>query len=155
VAHERRRRERSDVSLNTTAIVHEAYFKLADLRQARFRDRAHFLAMASRVMRRVLVDHARARKAGKRGSDVPHIELVDDIGLTDENASLVADLDEALDRLELIEARASRVLEHHYFGGLTMEETADALGVSLATAKRDLRFALTWLAAEFHDDGAP
>ena len=101
VARERRRYERSDNSLNTTALVHEAYLKLAGLRHASFRDRAHFLAMASRVMRRVLVDHARARKAGKRGSDLPHAELVEDIGMTDENAALLADLNEALDELRI------------------------------------------------------
>jgi RNA polymerase sigma factor (TIGR02999 family) len=149
VAHERRRYERSDVSLNTTARVHEAYLKLADLRHASFRDRAHFLAMASRVMRRLLVDHARARKAGKRGSDLPHAELVEDIGMTDENATLLADLNDALEELEAVDDRVSRVLEQHYFGGLTLTETAEALGVSLATVKRDLRYARAWLAARF------
>jgi len=149
VAHERRRYERSDVSLNTTALVHEAYLKLADLRHASFRDRAHFLAMASRVMRRLLVDHARARKAGKRGSDLPHAELVEDIGMTDENAALLADLNEALEELEAVDDRVSLVLEQHYFGGLTLTETAEALGVSLATVKRDLRYARAWLAARF------
>jgi RNA polymerase sigma factor (TIGR02999 family) len=149
VAHERRRYERSDVSLNTTALVHEAYLKLADLRHASFRDRAHFLAMASRVMRRLLVDHARARKAGKRGSDLPHAELVEDIGMTDENATLLADLNDALEELEAVDDRVSRVLEQHYFGGLTLTETAEALGVSLATVKRDLRYARAWLAARF------
>jgi RNA polymerase sigma factor (TIGR02999 family) len=155
VARERRRYERSDNSLNTTALVHEAYLKLAGLRHASFRDRAHFLAMASRVMRRVLVDHARARKAGKRGSDLPHAELVEDIGMTDENAALLADLNEALDELEAVDQRASRVLEQHYFGGLTLDETAEALGVSLATVKRDLRYARAWLAARFEVGGLP
>ena len=155
VAHQRRRFERNNDSLNTTAIVHEAYFKLAALRQAQFHNRDHFLAMAARVMRRLLVDHARARNAGKRGSDVPHFELVDDIGMTDESASLVADLDESLQQLEVIDVRACRVLEQHYFGGLTLEETAGALGVSLATVKRDLRFARTWLAAHLTDGGTP
>jgi len=147
VAHQRRRHERTDASLNTTALVHEAYLKLAGLRQTEFRDRAHFLAMASRVMRRLLVDHARARKAGKRGGDLPHAELVEEIGLTDENASLVADLNEALDQLATVDARASRVLEQHYFGALTLKETAETLGVSLATVKRDLQYARAWLAA--------
>ena len=155
VAHERRRYERSDVSLNTTALVHEAYLKLADLRHASFRDRAHFLAMASRVMRRLLVDHARARKAGKRGSDLPHAELVEDIGMTDENATLLADLNDALEELEAVDDRVSRVLEQHYFGGLTLTETAEALGVSLATVKRDLRYARAWLAARFEVGGVP
>src|SRR4029078_10926355 len=117
VAHGRRRRERSDVSLNTTALVHEAYLKLAGLRRVTLRDRAHFLTVASHVMRRLLVDHARARRAGKRGGDLPHADLAEDIGMTDENASLVADLNEALEQLEAVDARASQVLEQHYFGG--------------------------------------
>ena len=146
VAHLRRRNERSDVSLNTTALVHEAYLKLAALRRMEFRDRAHLLAMSSRVMRRLLVDHARARKAGKRGGDLPYAELVEEIGMTEENASRVADLDEALEELEAVDDRLSRVLEQHYFGGLTLRETAESLGVSLATVKRDLAFARAWLA---------
>jgi len=100
-------------------------------------------------MRRLLVDHARARKAGKRGSDLPHAELVEDIGMTDENATLLADLNDALEELEAVDDRVSRVLEQHYFGGLTLTETAEALGVSLATVKRDLRYARAWLAARF------
>jgi RNA polymerase sigma factor (TIGR02999 family) len=151
VAHGRRRHERSDLSLNTTALVHEAYLKLAALRQTEFRDRPHFLAMASRVMRRLLVDHARARRAGKRGRDLPYAELVEEIGMTDENASHVADLNEALEQLEAVDGRVSRVLEQHYFGGLTLQETAEALGVSLATVKRDLRYARAWLATQFAD----
>jgi len=155
VAQGRRRRERSDVSLNTTALVHEAYLKLAGLRQTRIRDHTHFLAMASRVMRRLLVDHARARKAGKRGGDLPYAELADDIGMTDENASRVADLNEALEQLEAVDGRVSRVLEQHYFGGLTLKETAEALGVSLATVKRDLQYARAWLAARFAEGVLP
>jgi RNA polymerase sigma factor (TIGR02999 family) len=155
VAHGRRRHEHSDFSLNTTALVHEAYLKLAGLRQGGLRDRAHFMAIASRVMRRLLVDHARARKAGKRGGDLPHVELIEDIGMTDENASLVADLNEALEQLEAVDGRLSRVLEQHYFGGLTLKETAEALGVSLATVKRDLQYARAWLAARFADGALP
>ena len=155
VAHGRRRHERTDASLNTTALVHEAYLKLAALRQIQFQDRAHFMAMASRVMRRLLVDHARARKAGRRGGDLPHAELADDIGMTDENASRVADLNEALEELEAVDERAGRVLEQHYFGGLTLKETAEALGVSLATVKRDLQYARAWLAMRFVDGAVP
>lgn len=155
VAHGRRRSERSDVSLNTTALVHEAYLKLAGLRQTEFRDRPHFLAMASRVMRRILVDHARARRAGKRGRDLPYAELVEEIGMTDENASRVADLNEALEQLEAVDTRVSRVLEQHYFGGLTLQETAEALGVSLATVKRDLQYARAWLTTQFADGALP
>jgi RNA polymerase sigma factor (TIGR02999 family) len=152
LAHERRRGERSDLSVNTTALVHEAYLKLVDLRQARFRDRAHFLAMASRVMRRLLVDHARARKADKRGNATALLELDEALCISDENAALLTDLSDALERLEAVDSRVSQVLEQHYFGGLTLEETAEALGVSLATVKRDLRFARAWLAAELSTD---
>ena len=155
VAHVRRRRERSDLSLNTTALVHEAYFKLAALRRMGFRDRAHFLAMASRIMRRVLVDHARARRAGKRGGDLPYAELVDEIGMTDDNASRIADLNEALEQLEVVDQRASQVLEQHYFGGLTLKETAETLGVSLATVKRDLLYARAWLSARMTEGVTP
>lgn len=152
LAHERRRGERSDLSVNTTALVHEAYLKLVDLRHARFRDRAHFLAMASRVMRRLLVDHARARKAGKRGHATALLELDEALWISDENAAALTDLSDALERLEAIDPRVSQVLEHRYFGGLTLEETAEALGVSLATVKRDLRFARAWLTAELNAD---
>ena len=148
LARRRRRDERSGLSLDTTAVVHEAYLKLVDLRQARFRDRAHFLAMASRVMRRLLVDHARARAATKRGGGVNPTALDDSIYVSDEHAAALTDLDEALVRLEAVDARRCRILEQRYFGGLSLEETAEALGVSLATVKRDLRFARAWLAAE-------
>jgi len=147
LAHNRRRGESSDASLNTTGLVHEAYLKLAALRQTGFRDQTHFLAMASRVMRRLLVDHARARKANKRGKDAVHLVLDDDLGITDDEATLVQDLNEALEQLEVADERASQVLEQHYFGGLTLEETAEALDISPATAKRDLRYAKAWLAA--------
>ena len=148
LAHGRRRDERSDLSLNSTALVHEAYLKLVDLRVARFRDRAHFLAMASRVMRRLLLDHARARRAAKRGGGAATLELDDALGITDERAEVLAELDEALERLAAVNTRQSQMLEQRYFGGLSLEESAEALGVSLATAKRDLRFARAWLAAE-------
>jgi RNA polymerase sigma factor (TIGR02999 family) len=138
----------ANLSVNTTALVHEAYLKLVDVRRARFRDRAHFLAMASRVMRRLLVDHARARSAAKRGSGVATVELTDDIAISDEQVSTIAQLDDALQRLEAVDPRQSRILEQRYFGGLSLEETAEAAGVSLATVKRELRFARAWLAAE-------
>jgi len=148
IAHERLRDERAGLSLNTTALVHDAYLKLVDLRRARFRDRAHFLAMASRVMRRLLVDHARARRAAKRGGGVATLDLMEGLEISDERADALTDLDEALERLAGVDSRRSQMLEHRYFGGLSLEETAEVLNVSLATAKRDLRFARAWLAAE-------
>ena len=161
VAHQRLRYEDTSPSLNTTALVHEAYFKLVDLRRARFRDRAHFLAMASRVMRRLLIDHARARYAARRGGGAAAVELTDALSVSDSQADALTELDDALRRLEQVDARQSAILEQRFFGGLSLEETAEAVGVSLATVKRDLRFARAWLAAELggelagrvHEDG--
>lgn len=148
LAHDRLRDEPTALSLNTTALVHDAYLKLVDLRQARFRDRAHFLAMASRIMRRLLVDHARARRAAKRGAGITPLELIEGLEISDERAEALTELDDALERLAVVDSRRSEMLEHRYFGGLSLEETAEVLNVSLATAKRDLRFARAWLAAE-------
>jgi len=152
LAHERLRDERHAMSVNTTALVHDAYLKMVDLRQARFRDRAHFMAMASRIMRRLLVDRARARRADKRGGGVAPLELADDLDLSDERAEALMELDDALERLSAIDPRRSEILEQRYFGGLSLEETAEVLGVSLATVKRDLKFARAWLAAEFRGE---
>ena len=126
----------------------DAYLKLVDVRRARFRDRAHFLAMASRVMRRLLVDHARTRRAAKRGGGIAAIELTEEFVLSDDRADMITELDEALARLGAIDPRGCQMLEQRYFGGLSLEETAEVLDVSLATVKRDLRFARAWLAAE-------
>jgi RNA polymerase sigma factor (TIGR02999 family) len=148
LAHQRLRSEDPNLTLNTTGLVHELYLKLVDLRRVRFRDRAHFLSMASRLMRRLLVDHARARKATKRGGGVVPLELVEGLWVSEEQAEAITELDEALERLEKIDPRQSQILEHRYFGGLSLEETSEVIGVSLATVKRDLRFARAWLAAE-------
>jgi RNA polymerase sigma factor (TIGR02999 family) len=154
LARQRLRGEGAHLSLNTTGLVHEAYLKLVDIRSARFRDRAHFLAMASRVMRRLLVDHARARSAAKRGAGATLVEWSDDIAISDAQAESITELDGALERLEAIDARQSRILEQRYFGGLSLEETAEAVGVSLATVKRELRFARAWLAVQLARDAA-
>jgi RNA polymerase sigma factor (TIGR02999 family) len=148
LAHLRLRREGESPSLNTTALVHEAYLKLVDLRRTRFRDRAHFLAMASRVMRRLLVDHARARRAAKRGGGAGALELSEELWISEPQVEAISELDDALQRLEGVDPRQSQILEQRYFGGLSLEETAEAVGVSLATVKRELRFARAWLAAE-------
>lgn len=154
LAHHRLRGEDVNLSLNTTGLVHEAYLKLVDVRRARFRDRAHFLAMASRLMRRVLVDHARARSAAKRGAGATRVELTDGMTITDTQAQSITALDIALQRLEVLSERQSRILEQRYFGGLSLEETAEAVGVSLATVKRELRFARAWLAVELGPEPA-
>ena len=155
LAHHRLRREPANRSLNTTGLVHDAYMKLVDVRQARFRDRSHFLAMASRVMRRLLIDRARARRAAKRGGGVDAVELDDTLPISDSQADSLAALDDALQRLEAIDPRQGQIVEHRYFGGLSLEETADAVGVSLATVKRELRFAHAWLAVELGAGDVP
>jgi RNA polymerase sigma factor (TIGR02999 family) len=155
LAHHRLRSEDDALTIGTTALVHEVYLKLVDLRTARFTDRAHFLAMASRLMRRLLVDHARARKAAKRGGGVPDLELDDALDLSEGQVEMITELDEALQRLQRMDERQSMILEHRYFGGLTLEETAEVVGVSLATVKRELRFARAWLAAELNADLEP
>jgi RNA polymerase sigma factor (TIGR02999 family) len=147
LAHQRLRSE-PDASLNTTALVHEAYLKLVDSPQMNMRDRGHFLGLASRLMRHLLVDHARSRKAAKRGMGATRIELGDDLGIADDALDSITELDAALARLGAIDERRSRILEQRYFGGLTLEETASALGISLATVKRELRSARAWLAMQ-------
>lgn len=147
LAHRRLRHEHANRSLNTTGLVHDAYLKLIDVRNARFRDRSHFLAMASRVMRRLLVDQARARHAAKRGGGAEAVEF-DEALCVSEPQDALADLDDALQRLEALDPRQGQIVEQRYFGGLSLEETAEALGVSLATVKRELRFAHAWLATE-------
>jgi RNA polymerase sigma factor (TIGR02999 family) len=147
LAHQRLRTE-PDASLNTTALVHEAYLKLVDSPRLTLHDRGHFLGLASRVMRHLLVDHARARRTAKRGLGAAPVPLEDVPWLPEDRVETVAELDEALKRLEAIDERRARILEQRYFGGLTLEETAEALNLSLATVKRELRSARAWLAIE-------
>ena len=148
LAHQRLRNEPGARSLNTTGLVHEAYLKLVDSPQASLRDRGHFLSLASRVMRHLLVDNARARAAAKRGGGAYPVELDEALLVPEETLDAVEELDEALKRLEALDPRQSQILEQRYFGGLSLEETAEALGVSLATVKRELRSARAWLAVE-------
>jgi RNA polymerase sigma factor (TIGR02999 family) len=154
LAHHRLRHEHASRSLNTTGLVHDAYLKLMDVRHTQFRDRAHFLAMASRIMRRLLVDQARARCAAKRGGGIEGVELDEALCVSEPQAEALTHLDEALQRLDAIDPRQGRMVEQRYFGGLSLEEIAEALDVSLATVKRELRFAHAWLAAELGATGA-
>jgi len=152
LAHRRLGGARVESSLNTTELVHEAYLRLVDARRLDLPDRANFLALASEVMRNLLVDRARARLAEKRGSGVIPLDLDEVEWVSDENLETVADLDDALERLAQFNPRQGQLLQHRYFGGLTLEESATATGVSLATAKRELRFARAWLALEIKGD---
>ncbi|QXD15198.1 sigma-70 family RNA polymerase sigma factor [Rhodocaloribacter litoris] len=154
LAHRHLRRERSGHLLSTTALVHEAYLKLIDINQVAWQDRSHFLAMASRAMRRLLVDYARERQTRKRGGDYQRVDLTEVRLLADEQVETVLALEEALQHLTRLDPRKGSVVEYRYFGGLTNEEIAAALGVSLATVKRDLTFARAWLARALGDDPA-
>jgi RNA polymerase sigma factor (TIGR02999 family) len=151
VAHQRLRNEHGERTLNTTGLVHEAYLQLADSPAATVRDRNQFLALASHVMRNLLVDRARARNAEKRGGGVQLLPLEEGLHVR-VDLDAVAELDEALRKLESLDPRQGRIMELRYFGGLSLEETAEALGLSLATVKRELRSARAWLAAQLQAD---
>ena len=156
LAHHRLTRERSDHTLNTTALVHEAYLELVDIDHAGWKDRAHFLAASSRVMRHILVDYARQRNAQKRGGGQVRVELDDEaLQLSEEYAEAVEELHDALTRLEAMSPRQSLLLEQRYFGGLKLKECAEVLGVSLATVTNELKVARAWLACELNPEFAP
>ncbi|MEO5589501.1 MAG: ECF-type sigma factor [Gemmatimonadaceae bacterium] len=154
VARRQRRNWNGDSTLGTTALVHEVYLKIAGRDQVGAQTRVHFLRIASRAMRHILSNYARDRRATKRGAANPHvpIDLLGDsalpLQLTDEQSDLVANLSEALERLEAVDQRLSEVVECRFFGGLTIEDTAAALGVSQATVKRDWSLARAWLFRE-------
>lgn len=155
LAHQQRRRWDGDFTLTTTALVHEAYLKLAGQRQLPTGSRAHFLAVAARAMRHILCNYARDRRRQKRGGGQPHLPLdrVDPadgapLELSAEQADRLAGLDEALRRFEAIAERQCRVVECRFFGGMSVEETAAALGVSPRSVKRDWAFARAWLLRE-------
>jgi RNA polymerase sigma factor (TIGR02999 family) len=153
IAHRRLRSERPDHTMNTTALVHEAYLRLVEVNEVQWQDRAHFLAMASRMMRRILVDYALRQKAQKRGGGESTVPLDEERHARDEQVETVLDLHEALERLELEHPRSARAVELKYFGGLTLEESGEALGVAPATVMRDLRFAEAWLGREWRRRG--
>jgi RNA polymerase sigma factor (TIGR02999 family) len=147
------RGERAGHSLQATALVNEAYVRLVDTRQVRWQDRTHFLAVSARLMRRVLVDHARARLYQKRGGGAPKLTLTDGLAGSDEQPQDVIALHDALDALAKFDERKSRVVELRVFGGLTVEETAHVLGVSVDTIMRDWKLAKTWLLREIEGRG--
>jgi RNA polymerase sigma factor (TIGR02999 family) len=147
LAHCHMRRERPDHTLQTTALAHEAYLRLIDTRRVQWRDRVHFFAMASRMLRRVLVDAARAHRAAKRDGGVRiSIDRAFDV-IVDDNLDLVA-LDEALEALARLDSRKSQVVELRFFAGLTLAETAAVLQVSEDTVGRDWNFVRSWLRRE-------
>ena len=146
-------RERRDHTLQATALVNEAFVRLIGAQDVRWQDRAHFLGIAARLMRRVLVDHARTRGFQKRGGGGRQVSLDDAMLVSPAPTVDVLALDRALEALSAVDPRKSRVIEMRYFGGMTVEETADALHVSTDTVKRDWRLAKLWLLRELEGHG--
>jgi RNA polymerase sigma factor (TIGR02999 family) len=146
------RAERPDHTLQPTALVHEAYLRLIDQRGVNWQNRAHFFGIAAQMMRRILVDHARRRQAAKRDASTLRLRTSNDDGARDPE---VLALDAALSGLESLDARQAHIVELRFFGGLTVEETAEVAGVSPATVKREWRTARAWLAREIRPAGGP
>lgn len=144
----RERGQRPGHTLQTTALVNEAYLRLIDASQVQWRNRTHFFAISARLMRRILVDYARAHSYAKRGGGAQHIPLDEAAVFTKESAPDLVALDDALDALTRIDERKTRVIELRFFGGLTIEETAEVLKVSPDTVMRDWRLAKSWLMRE-------
>ena len=139
------RGERDNHTLQTTALVNEAFIRLVDLRRIRWQDRAHFLALSASLMRRILVDHARSRNYQKRGGGAVNVALDDSLALSRERGADLVALDDALESLARMDPRKARVVELRFFAGLSLDETAAALGVSEATVTREWRRARAWL----------
>jgi len=148
LAQQYMRRERPDHTLQATGLVNETYLRLIDIKQIKWQNRAHFFAMSARLMRRILVDMARAHGNKKRGGALPHVTLDEGLVLSNETSPSLVALDDALRALAAIYPRQSDVVELRFFGGLDINETAEALHVSPDTVKRDWRFAKLWLLRE-------
>ena len=140
------RKERSNHTLQPTALVHEAYMKLIDQNRVKWQNRAHFFGIAAQVMRRILMDHARKHQADKRGGEFEKLPIEEEILIVsqDKSAELIA-LDEALEELAKIDPDKARIVELRYFGGLSIEETAEVMGVSIPTVNRHWKMAKAWL----------
>jgi RNA polymerase sigma-70 factor, ECF subfamily len=148
LAHAHMRRERAGHLLQTTALVNEAYLQLIDAGKVKWRDRAHFFAISAKLMRQILVHHARSRDAEKRGGGLRHVSLVEAAVCAPTSDADLLELDEALTALEAFDARKARVVELRFFGGLTLQEAAEVLEVSPDTVWRDWDLAKTWLYRE-------
>ena len=147
--------ERPGQTLQATALLNEAFLRLVDVRRVDWQNRAHFLAMAARVMRRALVDAARARQAEKRGGHVTRVTFDEALAADCGPSIELVKLDAALNALAALDQRKSRVVELRFFGGLSLEETAEALAVSTKTVMRDWEFAKTWLRREMMSESGP
>jgi RNA polymerase sigma-70 factor (ECF subfamily) len=145
IAHRYVQRERNGHTLGTTALVNEAYLRLAGQEQTNWQNRSHFFAVTAQVMRHILIDHARRRHSAKHGADARRVSMAEAETMSQERAAELIALDEALDELAQLDWRKSRVVELRYFGGLGLEETACVLEVSMMTVRRDWRAAKAWL----------
>ena len=148
LAHRYMEGQRSDHTLQTTALVNEAYLRLADQGRPNFANRSHFLAVAAKAMRQILVDHARAAQRQKRGADAAKVQLDEAALISPEQPGAILDLNEALERLALLDPRTAQIVELRYFGGLKQNEIAEVLNISTVTVRRDWVFAKAWLYTE-------
>jgi RNA polymerase sigma-70 factor, ECF subfamily len=147
------RRERPDHTLQATALVHEAYMKMVEQRPADLQNRAHFFGVAAQVMRHILIDHARGHRREKRGGAKELVPLDDALVFSEGKSEELLALDEALQRLAKLDPRQAKVIEMRFFGGLTVEETAEALGISTITVKRDWSLGRAWLYGDLEPQG--
>jgi RNA polymerase sigma factor (TIGR02999 family) len=148
IARQRMGRERGGHTLQATALVNEAYLRLIEVKRIQWQNRQHFFAMAARIMRRVLVDAARARRFHKRGGGAPMVSMNEALAVSKEPDRDLVELDDALNALSAVDPRKGKIVELRYFGGLSVEETADMLHVSTGTVMRDWRLAKVWLLRE-------
>lgn len=151
LAHRYMQGQRPDHTLQTTALVSEAYLRLVDQSKPGFANRSHFLAVAAKAMRQILVNHAKAQQRQKRGGGANKVELEEAAVISPEQTQTVLDVDEALERLALVDSRKARVVELKYFGGLNQDEIADVLKISAITVRRDWLFARAWLYTELRN----
>jgi len=145
LAHHYMRRENAGHTLQTTALVNEAFLKLIDQKHVRWKNRSHFFALSAQLMRRILVDHARGRKYAKRGGGAQRISFDEALVISPERGDDLVALDEALNKLTSIDSRKGKVVELRFFGGLSVDETAEALGISAVTVMREWSMAKAWL----------
>ncbi len=148
IAHRQMRRERGDHTLQTTALINEAYIKLIDQTQVQWQNRAHFFGISAIIMRRILINYARDRRAKKRAASAECINIDEAIVFTEEKSQQLIDLDEALKRLEVFDKMKSRIVEMRFFSGMSIEETAEALTIAPATVSHHWRLARAWLKKE-------
>jgi RNA polymerase sigma factor (TIGR02999 family) len=150
IAHRYMRKERVDVTLQTTALVHEAYLRLVNIKEVEWQDRAHFYAISARLMRQILVDIARSRKYKKRGDNAKKVSIDKTLCIPADHRLL--EIDEALSALSELDPRKAKIVELRFYGGLSVKDAAEVLGISAETVKRDWKLAKVWLLCELKDN---